>query len=261
MTIDPETGGRIISFKLNDYEFLISRDTNPEAFGSTLWSSPQSFWNWPPPAVLDQEPYNSEIAKNSFKLTSGKDPVTGFQFIKEISVRNDNRLHLKYSIINTTNEMRKASPWEISRVNRGGLLFFPLGETPVRSKLFEPAKIDVIDSIVWYQDEKIKTKNHHLSIADGSEGWAAYAIERKLFIKKFEDVKPQNQAPGEAEILFYMDANGNFMEFEIQGIYDVIDPGAMTTWNVEWIAVEIPSDIKVEKGSKELVEFVRKAVN
>jgi len=268
LAVDPNIGGRITSFKLGNYEFLVQRGLPFQAYGSTFWPSPQSNWNWPPPRVLDSAPYSVENGNGTIRLNSGKDSVTGFQFEKKFSAakpsdstEGNGGINLQYSMVNISNETRQASPWEITRVHKGGLLFFPIGEGQVTSKLFKPAPTEILDGIVWYQSNKGQMKENWLSKADGSEGWAAYAIGGELFIKKFLDVKPEDQAPGEAEVLFYTDANADVVEFEIQGKFETMKPGDKTSWNVEWIAAGIPLNIKVEKGSKELVEFVRKTIS
>jgi hypothetical protein len=256
MTIDSKTGGRITSFKSGNYEFLTGKDIHPDNYGSTFWPSPQSIWNWPPPPVLDNEPYQIEDNGKIIKAVSAHDPVTGLQFIKEILAEN-NRVDITYSIVNISQEVRKTAPWEVTRAFKGGLLFFPIGETPVSRKSFEQAPSETIDGIVWYQDAKGRPKNNQLSIADGSEGWVAYAIDGKLLIKKYKDLKPGTFAPGESEISFYISAEADYIEIELQGKYEAINPGEKTVWHVEWIAADIPANIKVEKGSKELAGFVR----
>lgn len=259
--VNPAEAGRITSFKLGTYEFLISKDTIPDSYGSTFWPGPQSMWNWPPPQVLDSEPYSAVNNGNSIKLISGEDPVTGFQFTKEFSAGKKNSINLVYSIINKTKEVKKAAPWEISRVHKGGLLFFPIGKKPLGVKSFEPADADIIDGIVWYKDRMKRPENKRLSTADGSEGWAAYAIDGKLFIKKFKDVKPEMIAPGEGDVMFYVDSKANFVEFEIEGGYQTLKPGEELYWNVEWIGIDIPANIKVDKGNMDLVNYVRKIVD
>jgi hypothetical protein len=260
VVVNPTEGGRITSFKLGSYDFLVEKDSIPGAYGSTFWPGPQSDWNWPPPAVLDSKPYFAVDNGNSVKLTSEKDPVTGFQFSKELSADKANSINLDYTIINKTNETKKVSPWEISRVHKGGLLFFPMGKRAMGVKAFDPVKMDVIDGIVWYQDKLKRPEKNKLSTADGSEGWTAYAIDGKIFIKKFIDIAPEMFAPGEGEVMLYLDPRADFDEYEIEGAYKTLKPGEELNWNVKWIGVNIPADIKVEKGNKELVGFVRKIV-
>ena len=257
MTIDSKVGGRITSFKFEEYEFLTGKDIHPDSYGSTFWPSPQSMWNWPPLAVLDSEPYQVEDNGKSVKLTSRIDPLTGFKFIKEISESKNSQCNIKYSIVNTTGEIKKVAPWEISRAHKGGLLFFPAGETAPHIKSFEMAPTETINGVVWYQDGKERPRNNQLTISDGSEGWIAYAIDGKLLIKKFEDHKPGMSAPGEDEICFYISYEANYIEIELQGKYEPIKPGEKTDWNVEWLCANIPSNIKVEKGNKEIIDYVR----
>jgi hypothetical protein len=257
MTIAPKEGGRITSFKLGDYEFLTDRNVHPDNYGSTFWPSPESNWNWPPPAVLDSEPYQVEIKGKSLVATSGVDPVFDLQFIKEFSGGKNNRMHLTYSILNVSKEVKKVAPWEVTRLHKGGLLFFPAGETPVHKKACELAPTETINGIVWSKIEKKELKKEQLSVSDGTEGWVAYAIDGKLFVKKFEDIKPALFAPGEAEVGFYINPNVDYIEIEIQGKYESLNPGGKSEWKVEWTAANIPSNIKAVKGNKALVEFVR----
>jgi hypothetical protein len=260
ITTDPSIGGRITSFKLGAYDFIVGKDVSPEGYGSTFWPSPQSSWNWPPPAILDNQPYSIEYSSDKIQMVSGEDSITGFQFRKEFSISKRGVVNLKYSIINVTEKPKKVAPWEITRVRKGGLLFFPIGIGKVKGKNFIPAPTVVLNGIVWYQDGTERPKENELSIADGSEGWAAYVIDGKVFIKVFPDVKPADQAPGEAEVLFYVDAKADFIEFEIEGKYRVVEPRQELSWNVRWLAATVPLDIKIEKGNKELVEFVRAMV-
>jgi hypothetical protein len=257
MTISPKVGGRIASYKLGDYEFLIAKNIQPRTYGATFWPSPQSVWNWPPPAVLDNKPYQSEVNGNLIKAVSGKDTTRGFQFIKEFTPGNNNKVDITYSIINISDDIKKVAPWEISRIHKGGLIFFPAGETPVTRKSFEMTPTETIDGIVWHQSTKEILSGDRLSVSDGSEGWMAFAIDGKLLIKKFEDIKPANFAPNEAEVSIYVSGNTDYIEIELQGKYESINPGNKTVWHVEWLSAEIPANVKIEKGSKELVEFVR----
>ncbi len=259
LVVDPSEGGRITSFKLANYEFLTGKDISMN-YGSTFWPGPQSIWNWPPPPVLDSEPYSAIDNGNSIKLISNKDPITGFQFIKEFSAGKNSSINLKYSIINKSDQTKKVAPWEISRAGKGGLLFFPLGKGQVAGKNFEPAHVNIIDGIAWYKDEMSRPENNQLSIADGLEGWLAYAINNRLFIKKFKDTKPELIAPGEGEILFYISSKADYIEIEVEGEYKALKPDEESHWDMDWIGKDIPSNIKVDKENNKLVNFVMKIV-
>ena len=81
-----------------------------------------------------------------------------------------------------------------------------------------------------------------------------------MFIKKFKDINPEKIAPVEGEVMLYVDSRADFVEYEIEGAYETLKPGEKLNWNVKWIGVNIPANIKVEKDDKELVGFVRKII-
>lgn len=262
LKIDPNYGGRIVSFKLSDYEFLVQEKNNPECFGSTLWPSPQSIWNWPPLKTLDSDPYEVIKDDSVFEIKSGKDSLTGLSFTKNIgNSSNDNSLKLEFKITNEGEKSSSVSPWQITRVKKGGILFFPMGEGEQKQKYFPLAKTFEKDGIVWYKSNKEEVlDNHRLNTADGREGWIAYAIDGKVFVKKFQDNEPEKFAPGESEVSFYISGNADYIEIEVQGVYEKLEYNDTINWYVEWYAFDIPQSIKVEVGSKELVEFVRQGI-
>jgi hypothetical protein len=262
LKVDANYGGRIISFKLNGYDFLVSEKENNDSFGSTLWPSPQSMWGWPPVKILDSNPYKSKHNDFNVEMESDNDPLTGFSISKILSdAKNENGFTLEFKITNRTDKEKSAAPWLISRVRKGGILFFPMGKGEQMKKFFPLAETQTKDGIVWYQTHKGESlKTHLLNIADGSEGWLAYAIDGRLFIKKFKDNEPDKFAPGEAEVLFYTSSDHDYIEIETQGAYEKLGEGKNLDWKIEWLASEIPSEIKCEIGSKNLVDFVRKII-
>ncbi|MEP7259487.1 MAG: hypothetical protein ABI687_13890, partial [Flavitalea sp.] len=114
---DPATGGRITSLKMNGKNFLTGSDVNDFNWGSTLWPSPQSEWDWPPPATLDNKPYVAVVEGNELFMISEKDPVTGLSFAKRFSGDSEQGCFiLEYVITNLNDTARKVSAWEITRV-------------------------------------------------------------------------------------------------------------------------------------------------
>lgn len=252
-------GGRITSFTFDGYEFLIQKPEHELNYGSTLWPSPQSIWNWPPIKALDSDPYFVKEVNSNFIFTSRKDDLTGLVFTKSIYKSSGKNSFVQNFII--TNEGQNGiaiAPWQITRVKKGGILFFPIGDGGQKQKIYPMAETQEINGIVWYKSiygEKLES--HLINTADGSEGWLAYAIDGKLFIKKYSDHSPAQFAPGEAEVIFYTSGDSNYIEIELQGAYENIPCKLHLNWNVEWIAEEIPKEIKVEIGNKDLLNFVR----
>ncbi len=260
LTIDPEAGGRVVSFTHTGRELLTGKEIHPENYGSTFWSSPQADWNWPPPAALDSMPYTVETRDGTEHFISGTDPLTGFRFMKSVAPGVDGWIRLSYSILNAGPSHRKAAPWEITRAPKGGILFFPLGATPVGKKHFDPVPAEVTGGIVWYTDPATRPPADLLSIADGAEGWIGYALNGTVFIKRYHDIAPDLQAPGEAEVLMYVSALFDYIEIEVQGPYRSHGPGEQSDWQVEWTACDLPPSVRCEQGSQSLVEFVRSVV-
>lgn len=260
LKVDPRAGARVISLSLGGFEFLTGPEIMKGSYGSTFWPSPQSRWTWPPPEVLDSQPYTATAGGDTVRLVSGEDPRTGLRVEKEFFPGKGGRFCLSYTMTNITDSVMNQAPWEITRVRKGGLLFFPVGDNPLGKKYFDPAPVSVVDGIAWYEDGERRPSNNLLTTAEGTDGWAAYAVDGKLFVKKFPKVARQDIAPGEGEILFYVSKEADYIEFEIQGKYQSLRPGERSAWRVEWIVVAIPGNIKVVNGSPLLVNFVREIV-
>ena len=56
--VDAAKAGRIVTFSLAGKNVLTAaKNSQDNNWGSTFWPSPQSAWNWPPPAELDPGAY------------------------------------------------------------------------------------------------------------------------------------------------------------------------------------------------------------
>ena len=263
LKISPQDGGKIISFMLDGDNLIVRKEDKQSSYGSTFWPSPQAMWNWPPLKALDRDHYSVKEENSKIILTSDVDPKTQLRFSKIITGPvKANTIELPFIITNEGDKDISVAPWQVTRVGKGGLLFFPYGEREMTTKYFEVAPTKEIDGIVWYQSNKEEPlKSNLLNVADGKEGWLAYASGNKLFVKKFPEVSTEQIAPGEGDVLFYVDMRSDLIEIEVQGPYKKLKPGESSEWTVEWFAFEIPSNIKIEAGSKELVEFVRNKIN
>lgn len=252
MTIDAAHGGKILSYKYKDKE-IISQSSWRESFGSTFWTSPQKEWNWPPVPEYDKNPYTVDESSDShLLLTSQVSERMKYRIRKEFKVNAaDNVLAVTYTIINESNETRQVAPWEITRVaNDGGLIFFdaPIdGITPAGLLSFE-AK----DGAVWYRSDEAP-QNRKIN-ADG-KGWLAYCSNGLLMVKQFDDLTPEQPAPGEAEIQVYVNMRKTYIELESQGAYTTLEPGGQLHWTVRWSLLPFEGE---NTPSKALVKAVKK---
>ena len=230
MIVNPEKGAKIMSLKYKDKE-IISQSRFPESFGSTFWTSPQKEWNWPPIQEFDKGVYQVEEQAGRIVMTSEVSPKLKYRIRKAFATDDkDNAIVITYSIINESDETRQVAPWEITRVsNDGGVIFFdaPLdGITPAGLMPFK-AEYDA----VWYQPDEAG-QNRKIN-ADG-KGWYGYCNNGVLLLKKFNDLKPSQPAPGEAEIQVYVNRGKTFIELESQGAYTLLLPGEQLHWTVRW---------------------------
>lgn len=253
MTIDAGRGGKILSFKCQDVEVL-SQSPMRETFGSTFWTSPQKEWNWPPVQEYDKMPYMVEEKDGTLVMTSQVSERLKYRIRKEFTTdQKDNAFVITYSIINESDVVRSVAPWEITRVpNEEGLIFFDApveGVTPADLMAFRAEY-----GVSWYRADA--TESNRKINADG-KGWLAYKNNHLLLVKRFQDLKPSEPAPGEAEIQVYVNRGKTYIELENQGVYTELQPGKSLSWTVRWYLM--PDSLPVE-ASEQLIQNVKKVI-
>jgi len=231
MTIDASKGGKVMSLKYQDKEIL-SQSRWPESFGSTFWTSPQKEWNWPPVPEFDKAAYTLvEQSADRLVISSPVSERLGMRVGKDFSIdTTDGAFVVSYSIKNEGSEPRRVAPWEITRVqNADGTIFF---ETLVDS--IWPADLmnfEAAYGAAWYKTDEA-SKNRKVN-ANG-RGWLAYCANGLLLVKKFQDLKPEEPAPNEAEVQVYVNQGKTYIELESQGAYTLLQPGEQLSWTVRW---------------------------
>jgi len=260
MIIDPALGGRITELIFDGKNLLTTKEVHPIFWGSTLWPSPQKIWGGPDLVELDRSIYSNTVLGNTLKMVSRQDPHSGFVFSKEFSF-NEKRAAfvLTYSITNGSDTIRQVAPWEVTRVQTGGLTFFPSGQG-IRWGNMAGLATDS-NNITWfnYQPEKILS-GHSKFFSDGKEGWVAQINNGIIFIKCFEDQPIELAAPSESEIEVYTNPDKTYVEVEVQGAYTSLRPGETVRWKVLWLVRKLPK-INIKPGSKELIRFVRNQIH
>jgi len=249
-------GGRIISFRIGNNEFLTRADQH-ENYGSTFWTAPQSDWGWPPYAVLDEDIYLVEQSDDKLKMKSKPDPKSGFQIEKSWQSLGDQAIRIEYIIRNISTTQKAVGPWEVTRVPCGGIAFFPDGE---KANIPESnLKPDLQKAgINWISINKNPISIHQKLFSTANEGWLAYELNEILFIKQFPDIKPENYSPQQAEVEIYTRNDKSYSELENHGAYSVLQPGESTCYTVTWSLVPVSQKIKMNEGSRNLISFTRK---
>ena len=256
MTIDVDNGGRIISLKYQDHEVL-SQTRVGESWGSTFWTSPQKVWNWPPVPEFDKMAYRLEKSEeNRLIIRSEVSERLGFSIGKDFRINAINgAIDVTYSIKNETDEPRQVAPWEITRVpNDDGLIFFEAQNDSIWPAGLLDFKAE--QGAVWYHTDE--TAQNRKVNADG-KGWLAYYADSMLLLKRFQDLRPDEPALGEAEIQVYVNRRKTYIELESQGAYALLQPGAEMSWTVSWhlLPVDKAPALK-EELMKEVYDLLNK---
>lgn len=264
LEIDPKTGGRITSLKMDGKDFLTDKTVNGFNWGSTFWNSPQSDWDWPPSSEIDNKPYTVKVQDNELIMISQRDPRTGLVVTKRFSGNKKKTSYdLKYTITNRSGKTQKVAPWEITRVPTKGIAFFPMGDGERRGGLLPLTKVE--KGICWftYEENKLPTKGDRQLYADGAEGWLAEINDRDILVKKFPDIPLNKNAPKEGEVELYASPvvpRKSYVEIEHQGAYEELEPGNSLTWEVTWYLRKLPHNIIPEAGNILLTSYARELV-
>jgi hypothetical protein len=258
-------GARVSKLSLSGADLIMTQamaahadgGLDPTTWGSVFWTSPRSAWTpvtWPPPPNIDNAPYTGMISGTHAVFSGTADTSIGVSMAKDYSVdATSGWITTAYTIKAT--KAQKAAPWEVSRVPRGGLVFFPAA-TVTKGPL-TITQSGSSPSVVWFDDAAMTatSPNGDKLYADGASGWTAYVRNGNLFLKKFTDIPASAQPTGEGEIDVYP-GNG-FLEFEVQGPYTMINAAGTLPWSIQWKVVKVPSGVTIAAGSTSLVTFVQ----
>ena len=275
---------------------LLSANIEPDTYGSTFWVSPQSLWGWPPDATIDRNPYSAIVEGNTLTLQSERSSSLGIQVIKHLRPKGNQSIEIQYDLIPTEDTVAPVAPfpiayapWEVSRVAGSGITLFPSQNLQASTGDFvQPNLLTVGDLILWdHRSDTSQTPGDQTPgdqtpgdqstedqatedqatgdqilrdqklYADGLGGWLAHVDQGILFLKRFPDLPPAMMAPGEAEIEVYATASRRYLEIEVQGAYQVIDPSHPQTWMVEWQLRSLPDFLEDRLDSQDFLNWIR----
>jgi len=205
---------------------------------------------------IDGAAYTTSIAGTHVVASGPADTTLGVSMAKDYSAdAASGWIKIAYTIKATKGQ--RAAPWEVSRVPRGGIVFFPVPSASAVTK--GPLTITTANNIVWFDDapKTATSPTGEKLFADGTT-WTAYLLGRNLFLKRFTDTPASMQPTNEGEIDVYP-GNG-FLEFEVQGPYTQIAANGSLPWSIEWKVVTVPTSIAVTSGSTALVDFAKQQV-
>lgn len=257
--VDQNYGARIVSLKYYGKELLSTDKVNKENFGSTLWTSPQSDWNWPPNPIFDAFPYEANLVGTELRFYSDPDEKSGLQMGKFFKISAiDSAFIITYVIKNISATDKVVAPWEVTRRIAGGISFFPASPDSAIMKKSTLPGVTVKNGIVWFEYDPAKITADSKLFALASEGWLANVKDSVLFLKSFTDIPDSVLPPGQGEVEIFANGAKQYVELENHGEYTTLFPGDSLTYKMKWIIKTIPENIDKSAGSDELVDYVRK---
>lgn len=215
--------------------------------GSTFWTSPQAVWSWPPPPEIDREPYLMRHAEGDTVAIASRPSVTlGLSVEKTFAMASDGCVTIDYRIGNAAAEARAAAPWEVTRVPKSGVSFFPRGTSVHASPRLPAPSYSESDGIVWLEHASTRDDDRKIH-ADGPGGWLAHADRGLLFVKTFESILPEAQAAGESMVEIFVSGVAPYVELEEQGAYERLEQGESLSWRVVWRLGRLPNDDRTSR--------------
>ena len=103
----------------------------------------------------------------------------------------------------------------------------------------------------WYRTNEVPDNR---KVNADACGWLAYCADGLLLVKRFQDLKREEPAPGEAEVQVYVNRGRTFIELESQGAYTLLQPGQSLSWAVRWYLLPID---KTTEPSAALVKLAK----
>ncbi len=261
-TADGPTG-RVTGLSFRGKNLLIGSEVNNVTYGSSFWTSPQT-WSWPPAIDAATFAHRIDTATKRIVFDSGEVLVSGHPLSIEKRFWADaqrNAVVAEYTVTNRGSEVMRFAPWQVTRVASEGLVFYPRGAADPAGQTRRGAPrpitaVTVRDGIVWYDFSGNDSQTK--SVGDGSEGWLAYVANGVLLLQSFTDIPAGAPAEGEGEIEVYTAPNNTLVELEPQGAAVDLAPGATSApWRAWWYVRAVPAGMDVSVGSKALVEWVR----
>jgi hypothetical protein len=257
-------GARVIDVHLaGGMNLLTAQSVDPNGinYGSTFWPSPQT-WAWPPTTSIPQindGPYTATVEAASVLLVGQNAATVGASVMKRFTADlASGNVVADYALVATA-AGKMFAPWEITRVFKRGITFWPTGSAPRAGGSFAlPPTMDAA-GCTWHQAPTANGADQKL-LANGTGGWLAHVDGDVVIVKKFPDIMAAQAAPNEDEIELFVNGTSNYIEVEQQGAYGAVAMGSMLTWQVTWIVKRLPTGLMPTVGNPDLVTFVQSLV-
>lgn len=276
-----EVGPRIISFSSSDgnnifFEDITDTVTEQGEFfddtyekgaswkiygGHRLWSSPQDMYSYYP----DNNPITYQVEENSILLVQDIQKTTNLQMEIKISFTEMNKVEIHHKIINFDAKEKVLSPWALTVLEKNGLEVVPLpkeqtGLLPQRFISIWDFGAKANDERTYFGDKYFTmkqdpTKSKPIKIGlKVSDNWAAYFVNKKLFIKKFQ-YNPNYIYP-DNNVNFETYEDNRFLELETLGELKTLKTGDSVEHTEYWSLYDFDSQIPENQDEDKIEEIL-----
>lgn len=220
--------------------------------GWRLWVAPERTETT---YALDNSPCAVEVVgSDTLRVVGPPQPQAGIRKRVDVTLApGEERLHLVSRIENVGDRPLTYAAWSLPVLAPGGRAFVPLDVGPATA--FDSVRRLILWSYASFADRRYRIgdrlveidqrtvgRGHKLASGRGSDeskigvdsaqGWAAYLLERTLFLKRFPHDTQGNYPDGGATIEAY--SNHEFLELENLGPLRTIAPGEEIVLPEDW---------------------------
>ena len=273
-------GPRIIDLRAAGGDNLLYvRDAEAGGHGEAEWMFRGGWRLWVAPEqrattyALDNAPCRAEVRGDTLRVTGPPQPAAGIQKTVEISLdAGSPRLRVVSHIRNVGDRPLTYAAWSLSVMRPGGRAFVPLDVGPLDAfdatrKLILWSYAELADPRYRFGDRLIQIDQSAVSPAppapgrrddeskigvDSSQGWAAYLLDRTLYLKRFPHAAAGAYPDGGATIEIYSSAE--FLEVEQLSPLTTIQPGEEIVFPEDWW---VYTDVTVPTAEAEALDTLR----
>lgn len=249
-----DVGPRILSYRLKDgpnpFKLFTEQlgQTGGDAFraygGHRLWHAPESL---PRTYTLDNNPLAVTAVPNGVRLTMSADALAGIEKELEVTLADAGSVTtVAHRLTNRTVWPITLAPWSLTQVAPGGLGIVPLPPyAPHSPEQLLPTNTFTLWSYTNFADPRWRLGARYVTLRqdpDGylaqkfgvrvADGWAAYAYQDHLFVKRFA-WRPGQAYPDQG-VNFETYTDPDMLELEALGPVVTLEPGATVSHVERW---------------------------
>lgn len=218
--------------------------------GWRLWVAPETRATT---YVPDNTPCAVAVDGNVLRVSGPPQPAAGIQKIVELEPAADAPcLHVRSRIRNIGSSPVTYAAWSLSVMRPGGRAFAPLDVGPLDAfdatrKLILWSYTELADPRYRFGDRLVQIDHRQVRPAaastgrrddeskigvDSAQGWAAYLVDRTLYLKRFPHQRGAPYPDGGATIELYSSAE--FLEVENLSPLTTLQPGDELVYPEDW---------------------------